>query len=107
MSLLESTVSIMANVDISWPNLEKEAQRWGTGHPTLVPYAPFPTKDTFFVIGAVNDRPFETLLHFARPEACPCRISASAAGHVNGRVGQLSTDLDLALTEFGLVLGPT
>ncbi|ERS95289.1 hypothetical protein HMPREF1624_08167 [Sporothrix schenckii ATCC 58251] len=59
-SLLERTFSIMAIVYIPRPNLEKEAHRWGIGHPKLVPYASFPTKDTSFVIGAVNDRPFET-----------------------------------------------
>ncbi|KJR87603.1 uncharacterized protein SPSK_01669 [Sporothrix schenckii 1099-18] len=64
-SLLERTFSIMAIVYIPRPNLEKEAHRWGIGHPKLVPYASFPTKDTSFVIGAVNDRPFETVCQLA------------------------------------------
>lgn len=58
-SLFETTVSIMSNVGMSWMNLAKEAQRWGTGHPTIVPYEAFKTKDSYLVAGAVNDRQFK------------------------------------------------
>ncbi|KAJ6161142.1 hypothetical protein N7470_004538 [Penicillium chermesinum] len=58
-SLFETTVSIMSNVGMSWMNLSKEAQRWGTGHPTIVPYEAFKTKDSYLVAGAVNDRQFK------------------------------------------------
>ncbi len=60
-SLFETTISILANVGMVWLNLEKEAERWGTAHPTIVPYEAFQTKDTHLVIGAVNDRQFEIL----------------------------------------------
>jgi succinate--hydroxymethylglutarate CoA-transferase len=42
-------------------NLAKEAQRWGTEHPTIVPYNSFKTKDSYLVIGAVNNRQFKNL----------------------------------------------
>ncbi|KAJ6120564.1 CoA-transferase family III domain-containing protein, partial [Penicillium sp. IBT 18751x] len=60
-SLFETTISILSNVGMSWMNLGKEAQRWGTGHPTIVPYEAFKTKDSFLVVGAVNNRQFKTL----------------------------------------------
>lgn len=60
-SLFESTISILANVGMSWLNLGKEARRWGTGHPTIVPYQAFKTKDSYLVVGAVNNRQFQTL----------------------------------------------
>lgn len=60
-SLFEATVSILANVGMSWLNLGKEAQRWGTAHPSIVPYDAFQTRDSFIVVGAVNDRQFRIL----------------------------------------------
>lgn len=60
-SLFETTVSILANVGMSWLNLAQEAQRWGTAHPTIVPYQAFKTEDSFLVAGAVNNRQFTNL----------------------------------------------
>lgn len=60
-SLFETTISILSNVGMSLMNLGKEAQRWGTGHPTIVPYEAFKTKDSYLVVGAVNSRQFKTL----------------------------------------------
>ncbi|KAL3444171.1 CoA-transferase family III domain-containing protein [Aspergillus insuetus] len=60
-SLFETTISILSNVGMSWLNLGREAQRWGTGHPTIVPYEAFRTRDSWFVLGAVNDRQFGVL----------------------------------------------
>jgi succinate---hydroxymethylglutarate CoA-transferase len=34
----------------------KEASRFGTAHPSIVPYQVFPCKDGFLMIGAANDR---------------------------------------------------
>ncbi|KAJ5677121.1 CoA-transferase family III domain-containing protein [Penicillium maclennaniae] len=67
-SLFETTISILSNVGMSWMNLGKEAQRWGTGHPTIVPYEAFKTKDSFLVVGAVNSRQFKTLCSYLGKE---------------------------------------
>lgn len=63
-SLFETTISILSNVAMSWLNTKTEAQRWGTGHPTIVPYEAFKTKDSYFVVGAVNNRQFKTLCEY-------------------------------------------
>ncbi|THC94079.1 hypothetical protein EYZ11_006449 [Aspergillus tanneri] len=60
-SLFETSISILNNVGMSWLNMHREAQRWGTEHPTIVPYAAFPTKDSRIVLGAVNNRQFGVL----------------------------------------------
>jgi succinate--hydroxymethylglutarate CoA-transferase len=60
-SLFETQISLLANVGMSWLNLGLEAQRWGTAHPSIVPYEAFQTKDSFLFIGAVNNRQFTKL----------------------------------------------
>ncbi|RHZ47728.1 CaiB/BaiF CoA transferase family protein [Aspergillus thermomutatus] len=60
-SLFETTLALMSNVAMSWLNLGREAQRWGTGHPTIVPYGVFKTKDSSLVLGAVNNRQFKVM----------------------------------------------
>ncbi|KAF9895334.1 hypothetical protein FE257_000238 [Aspergillus nanangensis] len=60
-SLFETTISILNNVGMSWLNLRKEGKRWGTGHPTIVPYEAFKTGDSLLVLGAVNSRQFRVL----------------------------------------------
>lgn len=60
-SLFETQVSLLANVGMTWLNLGQEAKRWGTAHPSIVPYEAFKTRDSSLVIGAVNNRQFTKL----------------------------------------------
>ena len=60
-SLFESQVALLINYGLAWMNLGQEAQRWGTQHPSVVPYDAFKTKDLYFVCGATNDKQFTTL----------------------------------------------
>lgn len=60
-SLFETQVSLLANVAMSWLNLGLEAQRWGTEHPSIVPYDAFETADSELVVGATNNRQFGIL----------------------------------------------
>ncbi|KAJ5666616.1 hypothetical protein N7462_011025 [Penicillium macrosclerotiorum] len=60
-SLFETQVSLLSNVAMSWLNAGESAQRWGTEHPSIVPYQAFRTKDTHIVLGATNDRQFKML----------------------------------------------
>jgi succinate---hydroxymethylglutarate CoA-transferase len=59
-SLFESQIALLINVGMSWLNLGEEAERWGTQHPSVVPYDAFKTKDLYFVCGATNDKQFDT-----------------------------------------------
>ena len=68
-SLFETQVALLINVGLSWLNLGVEAERWGTQHPSVVPYDAFKTKDLYFVCGATNDKQFAKLLNvLGRPE---------------------------------------
>ena len=59
-SLFESQIALLINVGMSWLNLEEEAERWGTQHPSVVPYDAFKTRDLYFVCGATTDKQFDT-----------------------------------------------
>ncbi|KAK4621814.1 Succinate--hydroxymethylglutarate CoA-transferase [Fulvia fulva] len=61
-SLFETQVALLTNVGLSWLNLGIEAERWGTQHPSVVPYDAFQTKDLYFVCGATNDKQFAKLV---------------------------------------------
>ncbi|KAJ5112760.1 hypothetical protein N7532_000805 [Penicillium argentinense] len=60
-SLFESQISLLTNVAMSWLNGGVEAQRWGTAHPSIVPYQAFKTTDSYIVLGAVNNRQYQLL----------------------------------------------
>ncbi|KAJ9660575.1 hypothetical protein H2198_002512 [Neophaeococcomyces mojaviensis] len=60
-SLFESQIALLTNVAASWLNMGQEAERWGTQHPSVVPYDAFKSKDLYFVCGATNDKQFNTL----------------------------------------------
>ncbi|CAK7207954.1 hypothetical protein SEUCBS139899_010769 [Sporothrix eucalyptigena] len=60
-SLFETQLSLLINVGLTWLNLGIEAERWGSQHPSIVPYDAFPTKDLYLVCGATNDAQFSTL----------------------------------------------
>ncbi|KAL5317475.1 hypothetical protein ACEPPN_014570 [Leptodophora sp. 'Broadleaf-Isolate-01'] len=61
-SLFETQLSLLTSVATVWLNMKKEATRFGTEHPSIVPYAAFKTKDSWLVCGAVNNRQFKTLV---------------------------------------------
>ncbi|KAJ5729529.1 uncharacterized protein N7483_004037 [Penicillium malachiteum] len=60
-SLFETQVALLSNVAMSWLNAGEVAQRWGTAHPSIVPYQAFKTKDSYLVFGATNNRQFQVL----------------------------------------------
>ncbi|OJD25570.1 hypothetical protein ACJ73_03057 [Blastomyces percursus] len=68
-SLFETQLSLLINVASSWLNMGQEAQRWGTAHPSIVPYEAFKTKDSYLVLGATNNRQFGVLAErMGRPD---------------------------------------
>ncbi|KAH8805078.1 dermal papilla derived protein 13 [Xylogone sp. PMI_703] len=60
-SLFETQLSLLINIGLSWLNQHVEPTKWGTAHPSIVPYEAFTTKDSYLVIGATNDRQFGVL----------------------------------------------
>jgi succinate--hydroxymethylglutarate CoA-transferase len=70
MCLADSQVATLTNVASSEliSNFETQSRRWGTAHPSIVPYRAFKTKDSYFLIGGGNDRLFGVI---AESLGCP------------------------------------
>ncbi|KAJ2777406.1 hypothetical protein GGI15_004518 [Coemansia interrupta] len=60
-SLLHTQVAMLANIGANYLVGGREAQRWGTEHPSIAPYQVFPTKDGSVCLGAGNDHQFASL----------------------------------------------
>ena len=65
-SLMESQLAVLANIGQNWllqPNETKlKPKKWGSAHPSIVPYQAFTCKDGLdMVVGAGNDAQFERL----------------------------------------------
>ncbi|WVN86791.1 uncharacterized protein L203_101963 [Cryptococcus depauperatus CBS 7841] len=60
-SLFESQIASLCNIGANYLISGLEATRWGTSHPSIVPYQVFPTKDSFIMLSAGNDSQFAIL----------------------------------------------
>jgi crotonobetainyl-CoA:carnitine CoA-transferase CaiB-like acyl-CoA transferase len=61
ISLLETTTSLLSNVASNYLISGEEAPRLGNGHPNIVPYQAFHTRDGFVVVSCGNDRLYQAL----------------------------------------------
>src|SRR5260370_16700277 len=68
ISLLETTMSMLANVASNYLISGEEAPRLGNGHPNIVPYQTFRTKDGYIIVSCGNDRLYQALCHLLRRE---------------------------------------
>ena len=61
--LSDSQVATLTNIASSElvSGFKTNSGRWGTAHPSIVPYRAFKTKDSYFLIGGGNDRLFKTV----------------------------------------------
>ena len=91
LSLLECQVASLANIAHNYLIGGEEAQRWGTKHPSIVPYQAFPTLDGQIVIGAGNDTQFKKLSEaLGKPEWHVSPKFKSNANRVETRVELVS-----------------
>ncbi|KJA17482.1 hypothetical protein HYPSUDRAFT_46442 [Hypholoma sublateritium FD-334 SS-4] len=60
-NLFESQIAGLANIAANYLIAGQEAARYGTAHPSVVPYEVFPCKDGFLMIGAGNNKQFKLL----------------------------------------------
>ncbi|RKP37230.1 CAIB/BAIF family enzyme [Dimargaris cristalligena] len=61
ISLIDCQLAALANIASSYLTTGTEAQRWGTSHPSIVPYRGFATADGHIIVGGGNDRQFQSL----------------------------------------------
>lgn len=64
VDLFSTQLSCLINVGVNYLNANIEAQRMGTEHISIVPYAAFKTKNGFFTIGAGSNDQFKQLCIF-------------------------------------------
>lgn len=118
MSLLDTKVAVLANLTTSYLVSGDVPQRYGNGHPTIVPYDSFATSDGHVILAVGNDSQFRSFCEAAgmpaladdpRFETNPKRVENRAeivpivAGLIKGR----STDEWVAiLEEAGVPGGP-
>ncbi|KAF8523689.1 CoA-transferase family III domain-containing protein [Hysterangium stoloniferum] len=60
-NLFDSQIAGLFNIASNYLIAGQEAGRFGTAHPSIVPYQVFPCKDGFLMIGAANNRQFGIL----------------------------------------------
>jgi len=58
MSLLDTQVAVMANVNSAYLTSGETPKRWGNASPIIVPYQTFPTSDGWMIVAAGNDSQF-------------------------------------------------
>lgn len=60
VSLYDTGVSLLANVAANYLASGKPAGRYGNGHPNIVPYNAYPTRDGMIALSVGNDGQFQT-----------------------------------------------
>jgi glutaryl-CoA transferase len=63
ISLLDSAVSLLGNVSSNYLISGDEAVRYGNGHPNIVPYQAFRTRNGYIVVSCGNDRQYQSFCH--------------------------------------------
>ena len=87
ISLFSATVASLVNVAQNALVTDREAQRFGNAHPSIVPYQVFHASDRPFAIGAGTDRHFQLLCSkvIDRPDLPDDARFASNAARVQNR----------------------
>ena len=61
IALIETTMSLLSNVASNYLISGEEAARFGNGHPNIVPYQAFHTRDGHVVVSCGNNRLYQSL----------------------------------------------
>lgn len=86
MALYDCQLAMMANVASAQLVSGKEPRRYGNGHPTVVPYQLFETRDGNVVIAVGNDRQFASLARLMdMPDLATDPRFAKNSGRVSNR----------------------
>jgi crotonobetainyl-CoA:carnitine CoA-transferase CaiB-like acyl-CoA transferase len=69
VSLLDATMSLLINYSVAVMDGGAELAPLGSGHPQLVPYQSFPTRDGFVVVATGTNKTYRTFCHaIKRPD---------------------------------------
>jgi crotonobetainyl-CoA:carnitine CoA-transferase CaiB-like acyl-CoA transferase len=62
LSMLEATISMLADLTTVFLNTNVEYQKFGSGHPDVVPYQAFNSSDGYFVVACLTNAFFKRLV---------------------------------------------
>merc|ERR1719463_478795 len=68
ISMLDVTVSLLANQGMNYLATKQRQPRLGNNHPNIVPYQVMPSSDGFFILSVGNDPTFERFCRAASAE---------------------------------------
>jgi formyl-CoA transferase len=68
LSLLETTMSLLSNVSSNYLISGEESERYGNGHPNIVPYQAFQSSDGYIVVACGNDHLYQNLCRLLERE---------------------------------------
>jgi crotonobetainyl-CoA:carnitine CoA-transferase CaiB-like acyl-CoA transferase len=66
LALLDTTVAWLNYVGLSYLTSDEPSARYGNGHPNIVPWEVFPSKDGYFILTVGNDGQFKAFCEFAK-----------------------------------------
>jgi crotonobetainyl-CoA:carnitine CoA-transferase CaiB-like acyl-CoA transferase len=86
VSLLDATMSLLINYSVAVMDGKADVRPLGSGHPQLVPYQAFPTRDGFVVVATGTNKTYRTLCEaIGRPELASDERFASNQSRVVNR----------------------
>jgi crotonobetainyl-CoA:carnitine CoA-transferase CaiB-like acyl-CoA transferase len=69
VTMLDAAISLLAEITTTYLNTGEEFEKFGTGHPHLVPYQAFRASDGYFVVGCLTNAFCKRLMKaLGRPE---------------------------------------
>lgn len=86
VSLYGTALGVLGTLVADWSHTGVEPGRWGSHHPSLVPYGGFPTADGDLITGVLNDAMWEPLCEaLEAPELAAREEWRTMRGRVAGR----------------------
>lgn len=86
VSLYGTALGVLGTLVADWSRTGVEPQRWGSHHPSLVPYGGFPTADGDLITGVLNDAMWQPLCEaLEAPELAAREDWRTMRGRVAGR----------------------
>jgi crotonobetainyl-CoA:carnitine CoA-transferase CaiB-like acyl-CoA transferase len=61
LTMLDAAISLLADITTSFLNTGKEYEKFGNGHPDLVPYQAFEANDGYFIVACLTNAFFKRL----------------------------------------------
>eukprot|EP01052_Picozoa_sp_SAG31_P004610 SAG31_NODE_192_length_20788_cov_8.938083_12_plen_228_part_00 len=84
--LLDTQVAMLANIGANWHVAQQKSGRWGTAHPSIVPYQGWEAADGPIIVGAGNDSQFKKLVEaMGLPELALSELFSTNRARVENR----------------------